>query len=75
MQSRYFITGGDDGEYGEYSADPADYWMAADDAPVGLIVKKSHRYRTVTGQTIYAERVIKTRGTVRDLRRLAAAMP
>ena len=36
------------------------------------LVKLSHPYRTITGRTVYAPRILKNDPTLRDLRRLAA---
>jgi hypothetical protein len=68
---RYFLAD----EFGEYSANAGDYWHRADsDRFDGMVlVKRSHAYRTVTGRTVHAERVLRSDPTMRDLRRLAAA--
>jgi hypothetical protein len=63
----------DDGAGGEYSANPADYWNAADDAQMGALIRLRHPFRTVTGRTLYAPRLIRSAVTVGDLRRLARA--
>jgi hypothetical protein len=66
----YIIVAGD----AEYSADAADYWDAVDDTYLGgALVSRNHPYRTVTGLTVYAPRGLKSRATVRDIRRLARA--
>jgi len=57
---------------GVYSANPADYWNAPDDRRVGAIVGPI-ALRTTTGRVVVAPRVLKTRGTIGDLRRLARA--
>jgi hypothetical protein len=67
----YSLT--DETGYNRYSANPADYWNAEDDVPVGPIIRNSHRFRTVTGRIVFAERLIKTNATLGDLRRLARA--
>lgn len=67
----YFL-GDDDGQY---SANPADYWYLADDAQMPqTLVKRHHAYRTITGRTVLAPRVLKDQPTMRDLRRLAQVL-
>lgn len=56
-----------------YSAHPGDYWDALDSAPLGALVRRLHPYLTVTGARITSQRVLKSRATVGDLRRLARA--
>ena len=57
---------------GQYSADAADYWAARDGASMECaLVRLDHPYRTTSGRTVYAPRVIKEHATVRDLRRIA----
>ena len=57
---------------GEYSANPADYWYAPDNQVLGAIVGPI-TLRTVTGRIVTTSRVLKSEGTVGDLRRLARA--
>jgi hypothetical protein len=66
----YFTTGPDDGTY---SADPSDYWHHADGDTVGAIIRRHQPYRTRSGRIVYAPRMVRQYGTVRDLRRLARA--
>ncbi len=70
LQGRYVLADAD----GEYSADPGDYFTATDRVRFeGLsLVKLAHPFRTVTGRTVYAPRIIKNDPTMRDLRRLQA---
>lgn len=65
---RYVIT---DETGDQYSADPRDYWYNADNAPMGQLVRLDHPWRTVTGRTVIAPRLVKENATMRDLRRLA----
>ena len=58
---------------GEYSANPADYWYLADSERMSYtLVKKRHPWRTKSGHTVLAPRVIRDQPSMRDLRRLAA---
>lgn len=68
--SRYSI---EDDEGGAYSAHPGDYWAASDSAVLGALVGPI-TLRTVTGRTVTTRRVLKEQATVRDLRRLSAAV-
>jgi hypothetical protein len=67
---RYYLLGDDDGEY---SATAGDYWGAPDSASMGTLIRLAHPWRTATGRTVYARRVIRERATMRDLRRLERA--
>jgi hypothetical protein len=67
----YYVATADGGEY---SADPGDYWAAADSDPLGgALARRSHPWRTATGRTVYAPRLIISAATVGHLRRLEAA--
>lgn len=57
---------------GEYSANPADYWMAPNHAVVGDLVGPV-TLQTVTGRVVTVSRILKSNATVGDLRRLARA--
>lgn len=72
LQGRYVLADED----GEYSADPGDYFMGTDRSRFeGMsLLKLAHPYTTTTGRKVYAPRILKNDPTLRDLRRLAAAL-
>ena len=66
--ARYILIGEDDGEY---SADASDYFWAAPQDELGALVRTDHEYRTTTGRTVTAPRLIKSEATKHDLDRLS----
>jgi hypothetical protein len=68
MSARYALL---DPIFGaRYSADPEDYPRVRD-FPGLVLVRQDHPYLTTTGRIVYSDRLLKSRPTLRDLRRLS----
>jgi hypothetical protein len=66
--ARYSLVNDD----GEFSADPRDYWyLRPQDAAGGALVREDHPYRTTSGRTVFAPRLLKSEATIRDLERVS----